>query len=681
MSRTKTFEKVLLAAFIVWFTCITGAAATTGKTLAADRAPAASVYYVSNAGDDGRDGLTPETAWRTIEHVNEQDFQPGDSVLFRRGDTWRETLYVTSSGTPAAWLTFGAYGNGERPRILGSESARDWTPVTGNIWRSGTPLDNPYQGGYSYAEVFFEDTGGAYHWGEHKDYDLSFSQMTDEFDWTWSAGTLYVYAPDDPDLRYTAVEAPQRDACIRLPAIDGSYVLAEDYPEYVAFDSLTLMYAMRHGISPGYNEIEAHGLKVTNSHIGFIGVRGGASAYCIAAWYSDMLIQNNTIHDCGRRGISLNTYTTYTPGLTVRNVTIDGNHFYNGFHTTGPDISTMSGRGHTFTNFTISNNLVDDSGRWDEGIHDGCYTSSCTSNSIYIAANDGNHYSNFYLYNNVVVGSTSRAMLLVGIENAFVYHNTVYASHPQARPYALVTFNDVSNIDLRNNLIYGTLPYNGGANDARCVMDQGSSSFTVRDNNLYHQQDPAQPLTGSEHGVGGWDVFLSEWDSWRAASGFESHSPQPQNPLFIDQLHGDFHLQAGSPAIDAGTPIAGIDEGYSGSAPDIGAFEWTPSLVLRGTPANRAIHLDWDVNTTLPATTTWHIEYYTATANLLTASDPDSATRTYTLSDLTNYEWYTVNLYAMLGTTAILSDTIRAMPTDRSLYLPIAWKKEQASTK
>jgi hypothetical protein len=94
-----------------------------------------------------------------------------------------------------------------------------------------------------------------------------------------------------------------------------------------------------------------------------------------------------------------------------------------------------------------------------------------------------------------------------------VWHNSVHGSHPGAGPYALVIFDDVTDIDLRNNIIHGTLDYAGGANDARCVMNQGASSFSVRDFNLYHQDDPAQPFTGSEYGVGGWDTFISEWNS------------------------------------------------------------------------------------------------------------------------------------------------------------------------
>jgi hypothetical protein len=455
--------------------------------------------------------------------------------------------------------------------------------VAPSVWRSSTSHSNPYAGGYSYAEVFFETHAGSTAWGDQKDYDASFSGLVAEYDWSWSGGFIYVFSPSNPGSRYAAVEVPQRDDCIRLPAVDGVNVRREDYVQYVAFDGLELAYAMTHGLYPGYNEVEAHGLEVTNCDIGFIGVRGGSAAYCIAAWHSDMLIQHNSIHDCGRRGVSVNTYTSFTPGLTIRNVVIDSNRFSNGFHTTGPDISTLSGRGHTMTDFTISNNLIDDSARGTESINEGCSTSSCTSNSLYVASN-GNNYSRFRIFRNTITGSTSRAVLLVGISDVALLHNSIYGSHPGARPYSLVVFNQVTGIDMRDNVIFGTLPYSGGANDARCVMDQGVSSFSARNRNLYHQLDPAQPFTGSEFGVGGWDTFLSEWDTWRAASGFETSSPRPQSPLFVDPAAGDLRLQAGSPAIDAGEVIAGVSEVFSGAAPDLGAWERDASA---GTPRLR----------------------------------------------------------------------------------------------
>jgi hypothetical protein len=98
-----------------------------------------------------------------------------------------------------------------------------------------------------------------------------------------------------------------------------------------------------------------------------------------------------------------------------------------------------------------------------------------------------------------------------------------------------------------------------------------------------------------------------------------------------------------------------------------------PEVVLYGSPGDGAIYLDWIVNTTLPPTTTWHIDYYTTTASApFTATDPFSTTRAYTLTDhVTNYEWYTVTLHAMVGSTSRVSDTVRVMPTNRLVYLPL----------
>lgn len=106
----------------------------------------ATTYYVKNAGDDTKDGLSDANAWKTIAKVNASmgSFNPADSVLFNKGDEWQESLalYILdidgSSGNP---ITFSSYGAGNKPIINGSAISTGWTvcddPGTDNLLSNG----------------------------------------------------------------------------------------------------------------------------------------------------------------------------------------------------------------------------------------------------------------------------------------------------------------------------------------------------------------------------------------------------------------------------------------------------------------------------------------------------------------------------------------------------------------
>ena len=111
-----------------------------------------SVYYVdATAGNDSWSGLAGSYAsgttgpWKTIAKVNSMAFAAGDSILFKRGDTWREEL-VCDSGTASGRITYGDYGDptAPKPQILGSterDLTTDWANIGGNVW-STTPAVN-----------------------------------------------------------------------------------------------------------------------------------------------------------------------------------------------------------------------------------------------------------------------------------------------------------------------------------------------------------------------------------------------------------------------------------------------------------------------------------------------------------------------------------------------------------
>lgn len=77
-------------------------------------------YYVSASnGSDTANGLTPATAFATLARVNALQLKPGDELLFRSGDTWFGMLWPKGSGTSAAPIRIGAYGDGDRPVLDG----------------------------------------------------------------------------------------------------------------------------------------------------------------------------------------------------------------------------------------------------------------------------------------------------------------------------------------------------------------------------------------------------------------------------------------------------------------------------------------------------------------------------------------------------------------------------------
>jgi len=101
----------------------------------------AASYYVSNSGNDSNSGLTEALAWKTLAKVNNFKPQPGDQILFKKGDAWEGTLTVTASGASGNPIVYGAYGTGDNPKIYGSTEITGWTKYSGNIYQATVSSD------------------------------------------------------------------------------------------------------------------------------------------------------------------------------------------------------------------------------------------------------------------------------------------------------------------------------------------------------------------------------------------------------------------------------------------------------------------------------------------------------------------------------------------------------------
>ncbi len=79
-------------------------------------------YYVdSTRGHDSSNGLTPDTAWKTLEKVNQTSLSGGDQLLFVAGTVYYGQLCPQGGGSlqddNPLLARIGVYGEGPRPRI------------------------------------------------------------------------------------------------------------------------------------------------------------------------------------------------------------------------------------------------------------------------------------------------------------------------------------------------------------------------------------------------------------------------------------------------------------------------------------------------------------------------------------------------------------------------------------
>ena len=370
-------------------------------------------YYISNSGDDANDGLSPETAWATIDRLNVEPLQYGDAVFFERGSVWRAAQVYTKPG-----VTYSAYGEGEKPGLYGSVEngggAEKWT-----LWHEGSDGSKIwvyYKPMLDCGSIALNDDLGAIKvqgfWnGEY------FQAMSDMWntDQTQEATDLQSAMPEfDPAEQLTEDLTFFCDASSGLPSTlpiylsgwydtggepycltaDGPLYLRCDegnpgelYPEMeflspyapfdgveddVVIDNLSVLYTGRNilSVSP-----ECEGVLVQYCELGWGG--GCAASYALdtitgyaagvqrnggvgGASSSRNTFRNNYVHETYQEGLGLETAIEFSgQAFDVTDVTIEGNVFYhcgsaliyfNWDEAANPD--------HQFRNVSFRDNLV-----------------------------------------------------------------------------------------------------------------------------------------------------------------------------------------------------------------------------------------------------------------------------------------------------------------------------------
>ena len=246
-------------------------------------------YYVKNGGNDNASGTSDATAWATIKKVNSFSFKPGDRILFRCGDTWREQLTLSlKSGTASGRITYTSYSNGPKPLILGSKqenSTSDWVNIGTNLWRNSDPSFSINVG-----NLIFNNEASA----GIKVTTQNNVNSQGKFYYNSTNKSIVLYSVSNPATYYTNIEcALDRD----ILNTSGGYIIV---------DGLDVRYSARIGI---HCQNGSNNIIIRNCDVSWIG--GGASGTVrlgngIQFWGSctNILIENNFIENIYDAGIT-----------------------------------------------------------------------------------------------------------------------------------------------------------------------------------------------------------------------------------------------------------------------------------------------------------------------------------------------------------------------------------------
>jgi len=218
-------------------------------------------YHVDPAaGDDANDGLAPSRPFKTYAW---REFTGGDTVLFRCGSVILDVLH-TRNGTEQAPITYGAYGEGDKPAFMGSVPAGDpgqWVKERPSLWRyTGTfPSevcnlifnDGECCGNLRWRIEDLQQSGEWYYTGIGTSSAPERRHPEDHRD-----GVLYLCSPTNPGRAYAGIECAlwsQR----RL--VSGQ--------RHIIIENLSFRNAGAHG----YQEYHAHDVVIRNCEFRFIG--------------------------------------------------------------------------------------------------------------------------------------------------------------------------------------------------------------------------------------------------------------------------------------------------------------------------------------------------------------------------------------------------------------------------
>jgi len=561
------------------------------------RPAGATTYYVSSSDPNASDSYATSPAaapWKTIAKINATTISPGDTVYFKCGDIWRESLVIKSGTQTGATTTYTSYGTGAKPIISGADVITGWTASTG-----GTA--NTYQVPLA-TRTYMVTSDNTFVAPGSSATTLAANQ------YYWSSGILYLNIGGDPSTHL--IEAGQRNNPISGVS---SGTAPKTFYYHNTFNGLRLEKSNSSCINVGackYWTIENCEMFFSNSASGAgAGVNANNCAYMtVTGCHVNYALGDGVI-------IYNSTNATVTNNL-IENV-LDG-----GVNSGGDCIQLGGSTGpNCADNFQILNNTCI---RPNVSVEKGCIIAlsgdngviqgnSCTAGKFGISVGGNNDTVCYNYVTGTGIYGGIRCSIDYDLSGVQIFENVIVDSAaPFSSGSAGITITDDtrqlqgyptgdgsanrSNFTICNNVFYntyygiiaerggfsGAVENNIGWNDGgvtpyyrlNLTSTPISGQTTVIDHNIWSNPS-GLPFVRYYNGTG--TATYATLAAWQA-TGFDAHS-SVSDPLWANAAGNDFHLQVGSPAIDTGVDVGLTTDYYGdpipqGPAPDLGVSEY-----------------------------------------------------------------------------------------------------------
>jgi hypothetical protein len=570
-----------------------------------------SSYYVSTGGNDSNAGNSLSASFRSIQRAA-NIAKPGDTVFIRSG-TYRETVKPANSG-----VTFKAY-NGERVTVSGANVVSGWSSYKNSIYKAPMGWDE----GFGQNQVFVD--GKMMIEARWPNTSIDISRPAKATMDSASGSTI-----TDADLKQFPSGFWNGATIHQVPGMawfgqTGKVTSSSPGKLNISYERMSGEETIRGGnkyyLTGKFQALDAPGEWFRNSD-GQLYLRtlGGdsPSKHVVEAKQRDYAFDLRGKDNTRIEGIDIFAATITTDGGSSGNVIRDADIKYVGHFTWMPN------RQQPFQESILlagSNNTIADS------------RIQGAAGSAIVLQGSGNRVENCLVVDTNYNAGSASAIRAFG-SNHTITRNTIYNSGRDGIKFSdatrlKITYNDIHTVMLQTmdggglytfgengngtEIAYNTIHdiHSGGLGATGIMLDNGSSNYVVHHNAVWDADFGMKMNTSSKYNKVVNNTLLGRHSSisgsrernftgtivrnniFNARVDLNSTAKQSNNingatsSLFVNLGGDNLMPRAGSAAINKGTSVAPYTNGYAGSAPDIGAYEYGRSAFRAG--ANQSI--------------------------------------------------------------------------------------------